>query len=210
MDSSEGISQEVSDLLKRRSDRQLSAEAQWYLVWDVVFANEPRPTSAYLGTTVAETFRMMESFMQEEGPQIVRTILARTGMPDGDNLDLEVLLLELLHEVELRFERTTPESTSGKTSDIPTLSPSRDAPAPSQMAPSTPLNSGFDFVDWNVFDFQPAISACLQPPSLQTMDNGTASAMGDLEWAYPACDFPIDFPIDLTEDPTASILYEAP
>ncbi len=78
----DGVTLEQQDALKRRSDSKQTAEAQWFTMWDILFPNTTRPSSAYLGTEISEQMLLVGQYMTDEGIIIVENCLkAHNAVP---------------------------------------------------------------------------------------------------------------------------------
>lgn len=130
------IPPDAQERLKFRAKRTLSPVEQWYAVWDILFTKETRPDNPYLGTVLEETVRMIRVFSRQEAPQIVPAFLQskqiRAATVGGG---LESLLIELLDEVQARFEQRTREpsntgSPGNGSGGLQTFAPAHNEPQP--------------------------------------------------------------------------------
>lgn len=102
-----GISIEAQEQLKHRVDRTVTAEKQWYEVWDILFKGVPRPDKAYLGTVMEETVGMMRDFWKQEGVQAGAEFLQGHGVSFDDVADIQQLMVGLFDHVHTQFELQT-------------------------------------------------------------------------------------------------------
>ncbi|KAI0543317.1 hypothetical protein F4679DRAFT_128665 [Xylaria curta] len=65
------ITPEKREDLSRRSNPNLSEEEQWFVIWDILFEGQTRPSSAYVDLTLSEELRSFREFWSKEGPEIL-------------------------------------------------------------------------------------------------------------------------------------------
>ncbi|KFA56075.1 hypothetical protein S40293_00054 [Stachybotrys chartarum IBT 40293] len=102
-----GISIEAQEQLKHRVDRTVTAEKQWYEVWDILFKGVPRPDKAYLGTVMEETVSMMRDFWKQEGVQAGTEFLQGHGVSFDGVADVQQLMVGFFDHVHTQFEMQT-------------------------------------------------------------------------------------------------------
>lgn len=78
----EGITEEQRKQLGERSSRNLAEEEQWYQIWDLIFPNEGRPRSAYLGDFLRDIVPILRRKWKFQGPKIMEHV----GGPDVQQL----------------------------------------------------------------------------------------------------------------------------
>ncbi|KAF7553932.1 hypothetical protein G7Z17_g3312 [Cylindrodendrum hubeiense] len=136
-DNSEGASPEAQKLLKCRVNRALSPVQQWYEVWDILFKNEPRPENPYLDTVLKETIGIIRIFSRQEAPQIVPAVLESKKMLERGDEDLGPLLIDLLEEIQERFEQRSCEPTRVAILDTGSSTPQSSTPVCSEPTPAS-------------------------------------------------------------------------
>lgn len=55
----------------RRSNSKLSEEDQWFLLWDAVFPDHPRPRSAYREGCVSEELSSFREFCARDSEEVL-------------------------------------------------------------------------------------------------------------------------------------------
>lgn len=87
--------------------RQASDETQWYLIWDILFPSNPRPSSIYIDSDMPETFALMREYSEgDEGVSIFREeILATQGIVIRDGISHSQLDLALRRGLGVLFDR---------------------------------------------------------------------------------------------------------
>ncbi|KAK1993628.1 hypothetical protein LX36DRAFT_673699 [Colletotrichum falcatum] len=67
----EGLTAERMRQVSKRADPRHSEEEQWFVVWDIVFPNTPRPSSAYIDGALSEDVCNLREFFTNAGNDIV-------------------------------------------------------------------------------------------------------------------------------------------
>ncbi|KAK0705958.1 hypothetical protein B0T26DRAFT_788181 [Lasiosphaeria miniovina] len=102
------VSEKAQALLRRKVDRTLSPEDQWYAVYHIIFGEDaPRPARPFLGDVVEETMGMLRDFFTAQGSEIIPRFLEARSRHAAveDPLKLDSLLVELFNEVTDQFDR---------------------------------------------------------------------------------------------------------
>ncbi len=63
---------ELQDALRRRVNRKLSLDEQWFSVWDIVFPSIDQPASCRVDDVVCAHVQELQQFISTEGENIVR------------------------------------------------------------------------------------------------------------------------------------------
>jgi hypothetical protein len=88
----EAFTKEQSTALGRRVHRGLDGARQWFSIWEILFPNSPRPSSAYLKNNFEETLCMIQNYWQTHGDEL---IVEATG-PSYDPKEVSSRALEIL------------------------------------------------------------------------------------------------------------------
>ncbi|KAK5659712.1 hypothetical protein OQA88_923 [Cercophora sp. LCS_1] len=160
------VSKEAQDILVQRADRTKSDSEQWHAIWKVLFRKEAlAQESAYLGSMVEETMKLVSDIWMGEAPEIMAQLLKSRPELAGMTREVQGLMLELFDEVKVRFEQKFGEnrgedsdSTLKQTRDsAPTTVPNLDLVRPlhNQHAQQLTLdgfipNFGDDTIGWNL------------------------------------------------------------
>ncbi|KAK2009412.1 hypothetical protein LZ32DRAFT_537824 [Colletotrichum eremochloae] len=67
----EGVTVERMRRVSRRADPRLSEEEQWFVIWDTIFPDTPRPSSAYIDGALSEDVCNLREFFANSGNDIV-------------------------------------------------------------------------------------------------------------------------------------------
>lgn len=100
----EGISEEQKNRLNKSSSRGLDPQEQWFEMWDIIFPDEPRPSSAWVGSYMEEMILLLRSMWNHKNS----SILAKVQRSQTRKLDRD-----LLNEVVGSIFNCLEEETSG-------------------------------------------------------------------------------------------------
>ncbi|KAK1572764.1 uncharacterized protein LY79DRAFT_43252 [Colletotrichum navitas] len=67
----EGLTAERMRQVSRRADPRLSEEEQWFVIWDTIFPNTPRPSTAYIDGALSEDICNFHEFFANSGNDII-------------------------------------------------------------------------------------------------------------------------------------------
>lgn len=67
----EGISEDQKIRLNKSSSRGLDLQDQWFEMWEIIFPNEPRPRSAFVGTYMEEMVPLLRSLWAHKRSNIL-------------------------------------------------------------------------------------------------------------------------------------------
>lgn len=153
-----GITHGQQRLLSRKSKSKLSESDQWFVIWDIVFPDQPRPASSYVDQDLSEEMSQFREYAQAFGPAVlaeeIRAHLssanAETGpesLGEGTGLNIESVVS---HGMSILFEawlsrrassmRSIPSVGSHSSSDRHTESTTRSRRP--QGPPSSFADSG--------------------------------------------------------------------
>ncbi|KAH7144199.1 hypothetical protein B0J13DRAFT_622763 [Dactylonectria estremocensis] len=68
----EGISYDQRQQLSKKSNPNISEEGQWFAIWDIIFPESLKPTSAYIDTGLSVEMRLFREYSQTHGPAMIR------------------------------------------------------------------------------------------------------------------------------------------
>ncbi|KAH7141027.1 hypothetical protein EDB81DRAFT_799325 [Dactylonectria macrodidyma] len=68
----EGISYDQRQQLSKKSNPNITEEGQWFVIWDIIFPESLKPTSAYLDTGLSVEMRLFREYSQTHGPVMIR------------------------------------------------------------------------------------------------------------------------------------------
>ncbi len=119
-----GITPDQQTQLSRKSNKALSEEAQWFVIWSVVFPDLPRPVSAYIDERLSQELGRIREYCSAHGATILqeaaREVMARgewpgfQGLPDEEREDvLTWCAREGTEAVFSRFAETVGGSEGG-------------------------------------------------------------------------------------------------
>ncbi|KXH30975.1 hypothetical protein CSAL01_08011 [Colletotrichum salicis] len=95
----------AKDLLKFKVSRKVTAEEQWYTVWDAIFKPKERPKHPYMGTVIEEVTTMLHEFWQHEGDQILSRFMETRQVKIQDDVCLKDTLHGLMNTSYQMFGR---------------------------------------------------------------------------------------------------------
>jgi hypothetical protein len=72
-----GINNEQREDLQKKSKRGQTEGEQWYAVWNILFANTPRPDSPYMDFEQSRDFASWVEFCQGRGAEVVAEEVSR-------------------------------------------------------------------------------------------------------------------------------------
>lgn len=99
----DGITESQGRQLSKKSASNSSPEAQWFVVFDIVFpGHKPRPQSPYTDSELLQDITLYQGFLTDYGPQILSELLIERGLvtsslPDEER-DLAASLRAVLAE----------------------------------------------------------------------------------------------------------------
>lgn len=87
----DGINETQRSRLGRKSAPNTSPEAQWFVVFDIVFpGHTPRPASPYVDSELLQDITLYQDFLTTQGPRLLSEVLAQRGavtwnLPDEEH-----------------------------------------------------------------------------------------------------------------------------
>ncbi|KAI7773313.1 hypothetical protein LA080_011336 [Diaporthe eres] len=98
-----GIDNNMAAALHKKSNPSLSTEDQWFAVWDIVFPDEPRPSSPYINDNLSEDATQLQEIIINQWPSILASIAEEAGRSntsvDTDRLEHEHLIRATLNRL---------------------------------------------------------------------------------------------------------------
>ena len=67
----DGILHQQQSQLSRKSNPKLSEEEQWFAIWDILFPDRPRPTSAYRDADISEELCSFREYCRSHGTALL-------------------------------------------------------------------------------------------------------------------------------------------
>ncbi|KAJ8130191.1 hypothetical protein O1611_g3438 [Lasiodiplodia mahajangana] len=67
----DGISIAQNKELRKKSDRKLDEEQQWFAIWDILFPDQTRPCSAYVDLALSEELSSFKEYWTRQGEDIL-------------------------------------------------------------------------------------------------------------------------------------------
>ncbi|CAH0035928.1 unnamed protein product [Clonostachys rhizophaga] len=119
----DGITQEVHDILKKRSHRGKPPTTKWYEVWEIIFGDTNREERPFLGPMMEETAKLMRDVWDKESRSIVQDVIL-DGSDNSNQAEQHMeAMMAMFEKVQDRFETrihelTSRESTSEKSSPV--------------------------------------------------------------------------------------------
>lgn len=87
----EGISEDQKNRLNKSSSRGLDPQDQWFEMWDIIFPDVPRPSSAWVGSYMEEMVPLLRSLWNHKNSSILAKVQKRQAKPLNRDLLNEVL-----------------------------------------------------------------------------------------------------------------------
>lgn len=98
-----GIDNNMAAALHKKSNPSLSTEDQWFAIWDIVFPDEPRPSSPYINDSLSEDATQLQEIIINQWPSILASIAEEAGIlnasVDTDRLEQEHLIRATLNRL---------------------------------------------------------------------------------------------------------------
>jgi hypothetical protein len=70
-----GISYGQSFQLRKKSQKNASAEEQWFAIWDILFPGHQRPSTVYVDTDLAQIMRQFREHCESQGPTMIAELV---------------------------------------------------------------------------------------------------------------------------------------
>ncbi|KAK2023143.1 hypothetical protein LX32DRAFT_163003 [Colletotrichum zoysiae] len=200
----EGLTAERMRQVSRRADPRLSEEEQWFVIWDIIFPNTPRPSSAYIDGVLSEDVCNFHEFFSNSGNDIILHYFSLQD-PDFARGDRAALydrfvrdrVLERIyeqwatgrglrrpHDADADADDFTPPQSIPTESELPSRAssahgnPPQTSPRDIQPVPESALDfagHGFDEADFGGED--------------DSYDSYTQSLFDDLAGMFPGADY---------------------
>ncbi|KAG8158115.1 hypothetical protein KVR01_011876 [Diaporthe batatas] len=75
-----GITEAQKAQLRKKSASNISVEAQWFVVFDILFpGHDPRPQSPYVDTDLLQDITLYQDYLTSHGPRILSDVLTQRG-----------------------------------------------------------------------------------------------------------------------------------
>lgn len=91
-----GIDNAMAVSLSKKSKRDQSIEDRWFAIWDIVFPDQPRPSSPYIDDSLTEDATQLQEIIVNRWPSILASIYDEFGgsvaSTDSDRLARENLI----------------------------------------------------------------------------------------------------------------------
>lgn len=98
-----GIDNNMAAALHKKSNPSLSTEDQWFAIWDIVFPDEPRPSSPYINDSLSEDATQLQEIIINQWPSILASVTEEAGIlnasVDTDRLEQEHLIRATLNRL---------------------------------------------------------------------------------------------------------------
>lgn len=102
-----GIDNAMAVGLSKKSKRDQSVEDRWFAIWDIVFPDQPRPSSPYIDDSLTEDATQLQEIIVNRWPSILASILDEAGgsvaVTDIDRLEREHLIRATLARLSDEF-----------------------------------------------------------------------------------------------------------
>ncbi|VUC29612.1 unnamed protein product [Clonostachys rosea] len=112
----DGITQEVHDILKKRSHRGKAPTTKWFEVWEIIFGDTNREERPFLGPMMEETARLMRDVWAKERRAIVQDVIQDAGDDQAETEEQMEAMMAMFEQVQDRFQTRIHELTSRDTS----------------------------------------------------------------------------------------------
>jgi hypothetical protein len=76
----DGITHQQDRQLRKRSNPLLSESEQWFVIWDGLFPGHPRPSSAYLDSSLSEDLCQYREYVRRNGHEVLAQELRSRGI----------------------------------------------------------------------------------------------------------------------------------
>jgi hypothetical protein len=70
-----GISHGQSFQLRKKSQKNASAEEQWFAIWDILFPGHQKPSTVYVDTDLGEIMRQFREHCEIQGPTMIAELV---------------------------------------------------------------------------------------------------------------------------------------
>ncbi|PQE04295.1 Het and ankyrin domain protein [Rutstroemia sp. NJR-2017a BBW] len=67
----EGISYDQREKLSKKSKHGTSEEDKWFMIWEILFSRDKRPTSVYIDTDLTLEMRQFQAYCERRGPVLM-------------------------------------------------------------------------------------------------------------------------------------------
>lgn len=101
-----GIDNAMAVGLSKKSKRDQSIEDRWFAMWDIVFPDQPRPSSPYIDDSLTEDATQLQEIIVNRWPSILASILDEAG---GSVASTDVDRLEREHIIRATLARLSDE-----------------------------------------------------------------------------------------------------
>ncbi|KAK7702404.1 hypothetical protein SLS64_009696 [Diaporthe eres] len=127
----EGISEDQKNRLNKSSSRGLDPQEQWFEMWDIIFPDEQRPSSAWVGSYMEEMVPLLRSLWNHKNSSILAKVQKGQAKPLDRGLLNEVvgsifdcLEVEASGSLKKRARGTCSQNQHGLTGgQLPRLTP---------------------------------------------------------------------------------------
>ncbi|KAH7121479.1 hypothetical protein EDB81DRAFT_814021 [Dactylonectria macrodidyma] len=135
----EGISHDQHTKLRAKSNPVLSQSERWFVIWDVIFPNEPRPSSPYIPTGASEDLSRFLEFAQRRAASIMFQRLRASGIISSSDEEMSWVEQEILRQgFNDVYEQWLPTFPSLPGPATPTSTPRRHQPTRHETPGSVP------------------------------------------------------------------------
>lgn len=66
-----GVSYDQRQQLSKKSNSNLTEEGQWFAIWEIIFAESPKPASAYIDAGLSVEMRLFSEYSNTRGPAML-------------------------------------------------------------------------------------------------------------------------------------------
>lgn len=98
-----GVDNNMAAALHKKSNPSQSTEDQWFAIWDIVFPDQPRPSSPYVNDSLSEDAMQLQEIILNQWPSILASIAEEAGRSsvsvNTDRLEQEHLIRATLNRL---------------------------------------------------------------------------------------------------------------
>ncbi|KAK3386737.1 hypothetical protein B0H63DRAFT_540787 [Podospora didyma] len=139
----DGITYQQHRQLTRKSQSHASDAEKWFAVWDIVFPDTPRPSSAYVNQDLSQDLCLFQEFEESRGSAILLEELRASGIPSLSDEETSSTLARVLRQGLSRVhEQWLAAYTSSSSTRSTTSNPASDEPTNQGTPPSSLGDSG--------------------------------------------------------------------
>jgi hypothetical protein len=116
----DGISDQKKKALNR-SDREKGIEEQWYSMWDIMFPDEQRPRSVYIGNHGEEMMPLIRQFWDKRGSEVLSHLLGTGMAADMHSSKINTIMSTVFDHLEIELSGSGAQPDTARTAQEPKI-----------------------------------------------------------------------------------------